>query len=67
MEKQHGNLTGESEASGQISISQAARSLGLDTYTLYTLIQRERINPITAVGGEYVVSEQDVKRLAAKE
>jgi predicted site-specific integrase-resolvase len=67
VEKQHVNSTGEPEASAQISISQAARSLGLDTYTLYTLIQRERINPITAAGGEYVISDQDVKRLAAKE
>ena len=67
MEKQNGHSTGEPEASGQISISQAARALGLDTYTLYTLIQREKINPITAAGGEYVVSEQDVERLAAKE
>ena len=67
MEKQNDNSTGEPEASVQISIPQAARSLGLDTYTLYTLIQRERINPIIAAGGEYVVSEQDVERLAAKE
>jgi len=67
VEKQNDNSTGEPETSGQISISQAARSLGLDTYTLYTLIQREQINPITAAGGEYVVSEDDVKRLTAKE
>jgi predicted site-specific integrase-resolvase len=67
VEKQNDNSTREPEASGQISISQAARSLGLDTYTLYTLIQRERINPITAAGGEYIVSEQDVERLAAKD
>lgn len=67
MEKQYLNSTEEPGASGLISIPQAARSLGLDTYTLYTLIQRERINPITAAGGEYVVSEQDVNRLAAKE
>jgi predicted site-specific integrase-resolvase len=67
VEKQHVNLTGESEGSGQISISQAARSLGLDTYTLYTLVQREQINPITAAGGEYVVSKQDVERLVAKD
>jgi predicted site-specific integrase-resolvase len=66
-ETQNFKLSGAPETSGQISIPQAARSLGLDTYTLYTLIQRERINPITAVGGEYVLSEQDVNRLAAKE
>lgn len=60
------NLSRPPEASGHVSIPQAARALGLDTYTLYTLIQRERINPTIAAGGEFVVTEEDVKRLATK-
>jgi predicted DNA-binding transcriptional regulator AlpA len=58
--------TGTPETSGQISIPQAARSLGLDTFTFYTLIQRGRVPYDFAAGGEIVVSEHDVKRMASK-
>jgi hypothetical protein len=52
---------------GHASVRDTARVLGLDTYTLYTLIQRERIAYDFGAGGEIIVSEQDVKRLATKE
>jgi hypothetical protein len=66
-EQRHIKLTGEPEASGQVSIPQASRSLGLDTFTFYTLIQRDHAAPIRSNSGEIVVSEQDMNRLAGKE
>ena len=53
-------------ASGQAPVREAARALGLDTFVFYTLIQRDRIAPIFAAGGEVVVAANDVAKLAAK-
>ena len=51
---------------GQLHVHQAARMLGLDAFTFYALLQRDRI-PYTFVdGGEIMVSEQDVNRLMSK-
>ena len=50
--------------SGQISVAEAASRLGLDTFTVYSLIQRDRLSPILDDDGEYVVSEEEVAALA---
>ncbi len=50
--------------SGQISVAEAAIRLGLDAFTVYSFIQRDRLSPILDDDGEYVVSEQEVAALA---
>lgn len=50
--------------SGQISVAEAAIRLGLDTFTVYSLIQRDRLSPLLDDDGEYVVSEEEVAALA---
>lgn len=60
-------LTGELETSGQISIAQAARSLGVDAFTFYTLVQRGCVGVQRAYWGELVVPKVEVNRLASKE
>jgi hypothetical protein len=60
-------FAGEPETSGQISIPQAARSLGLDAFTFYTLVQRGCVEVQRAYWGELVVPKVEVNRLASKE
>jgi hypothetical protein len=49
---------------GQISVAEAAIRLGLDAFTVYSFIQRDRLSPILDDDGEYVVSEEEVVALA---
>jgi hypothetical protein len=49
---------------GHLTIEAAAMRLGLDPFTVYSFIQRERRSPILDDEGEYVVSEQEVAALA---
>ena len=58
--------TRQTETSGQLTVSQAARVLGLDAFTFYTLLQRDRIPYSFGAGGEVVVSEYDLNQLLAK-
>jgi hypothetical protein len=60
-------LAGEPETSGQVSIPQAARALGLDAFTFCTLVQRGCVKVIRAYWGELVVPKAEVNRLASKE
>ena len=59
-------ITGQAQTSGQLTVPQAARALGLDAFTFYTLLQRDRIPYTFGAGGEIVVSEQDLNQLLAK-
>ena len=58
--------TGQEETSGQLTVSQAARVLGLDAFTCYTLLQRDRIPYSFGAGGEIMISELDLNHLLAK-
>jgi hypothetical protein len=49
---------------GLISVDEAARRLGLDAFTVYSFIQRDRLSPILDDDGESVVSEDEVAALA---
>jgi hypothetical protein len=62
-EQQDARLT-EAEA---VTIPQAARTLGLDDYTVYTLIQRERAQARLSPSGEFVVPKDEVNRLLKKD
>jgi hypothetical protein len=61
------SLSAGTENSQLVSFSDAARFLGLDPFTFYGLIQREEIPFEFAPSGEFLVSQDDVDRLAGKE
>jgi hypothetical protein len=50
-----------------VSFADAARFLGVDTFTFYAMVQREEIPMVLAPNGEFVVSQDDLDKLAAKE
>ena len=65
MEESETFMSFETEApSGQISVAEAATRLGLDAFTVYSFIQRDRLSPLLDDDGEYVVSEEEVAALA---
>lgn len=61
------NLGTGTENSRLLSFAEAAGFLGLDTFTFYTLVQREKIPSVLAPNGEFVVLQEDLDKLAAKE
>ena len=52
---------------GHLTVEVAAMRLGLDPFTVYSFIQRDRLTPILDDEGEYVVSEEEVNQLAQRE
>ena len=46
-----------------ISVAEAARILGLDAFTLYTFIQRDRLRAVRAQSGEIVIPSKELFRL----
>ena len=51
---------------GHLTVEAAAMRLGLDPFTVYSFIQRERLSSILDDEGEYVVSEEEVNQLAQR-
>ena len=51
---------------GHLTVEAAAMRLGLDPFTVYSFIQRDRLSPILDNEGEYVVSEEEVNQLAQR-
>jgi hypothetical protein len=60
-------LAGRMSEADSVPIANAARELGLDVYTLYTFIQRERVQAAFSSSGEFVIPKSEVERLAKKE
>ena len=58
------SLNPQESVSRHLSVAEAAVRLGLDTFTVYSFIQRDRLSPILDDDGEYVVSEEEVAALA---
>ena len=54
------------EPTGQIPIRAAARTLGLDTFTLYALIQRDRIDYVFGDAGEIFIPAEAIAKLTAR-
>jgi predicted site-specific integrase-resolvase len=52
--------------SGHLTVEAAAMRLGLDPFTVYSFIQRDRLSPILDAEGEYVVSEEEVNQLSQR-
>ena len=66
---EHNNSSVDSEVKSPkpVSFAEAARFLGVDTFTFYAMVQRDEIPSILAPDGEFVVSQDDLDKLAAKE
>jgi predicted site-specific integrase-resolvase len=60
------NSLGTSSSSGHLSVEVAATRLGLDPFTVYSFIQRDRLTPILDDEGVFVVSEEEVNQLAQR-
>jgi hypothetical protein len=54
------------EAARPVSFSDAARFLGVDVFTFYSMVQREEIPSFLGPWGEFVVSQSDLDKLVAK-
>jgi hypothetical protein len=52
------------EDPNQVSFNEAARFLGLDTFTFYAVVQRDEIPYALSPWGEFVVSRQELDSLA---
>ena len=48
------------------SIPAAARQLGLDSFSLYVLIQRDKVRPKRARSGELVILQVELDRVLKK-
>jgi predicted site-specific integrase-resolvase len=46
-----------------VPVAEAARHLGLDAFTVYTFIQRDRLRAVRAPSGEILVPQGDLVRL----
>jgi predicted HTH domain antitoxin len=53
------------ENSKSVSFSDAARFLGVDVFTFYSMVQREEIPSFPGLWGESVVSQDDLDKLIA--
>jgi hypothetical protein len=49
-----------------VSFSDAARFLGVDVFTFYSMVQREEIPSFLGPWGEFVVSQADLDKLVTK-
>jgi hypothetical protein len=49
-----------------VSFSDAARFLGVDVFTFYSMVQREEIPSFLGPWGEFVVSQDDLDKLVAQ-
>jgi hypothetical protein len=54
------------EDSKPVSFSDAARFLGVDVFTFYSMVQRKEVPSFLGPSGEFVVSQADLDKLIAK-
>jgi hypothetical protein len=54
------------ENSKPVSFSDAARFLGVDVFTFYSMVQREEIRSFPDQWGESVVSQDDLDKLVSE-
>ena len=66
-EPNNSTLSAPAEDSRLVSFADAARFLGVDTFTFYALVQREEIPTVFAPFGELMVSEAALEELAGKD
>jgi len=51
---------------GHLTVEAAAMRLGLDPFTVYSFIQRDKLSPILDDEGAFIVSEEEVNQLAQR-
>jgi len=51
----------------QISVEDAARALGVDSFALYSLIQRDRVTATHSPAGEITMAETELARLTGRQ
>jgi predicted HTH domain antitoxin len=66
-EQRNSSSASNGENPKMVSFNDAARFLGLDTFTFYSLVQREEIPFDYAPLGELLISQDDLDKLAGKE
>jgi hypothetical protein len=66
-ERNNSAVNSEAKGPKPVSFDDAARFLGVDTFTFYAMVQRDEIPSILAPDCEFVVSQDDLDKLAAKE
>jgi hypothetical protein len=61
-------VTGETieSAPNQLTISQAAEAIGVDSFTILSLIQRAKLKPARSPSGEIMVPKDELLRLIKK-
>ena len=58
--------TSEGGRESQLSVREAARAFGLDSFTLYSLIQRDRVIATRSQAGEIKITETEIARLTSR-
>ena len=66
-EPNNSTLSAAAANSPLVSFADAARFLGVDSFTFYSLVQREEIPTVFAPFGEFLVSQDDLEKLAGKD
>jgi len=61
--EEHETLKGGTTGESQVSVPDAARALGLDSFTLLSLIQRGRVSVTRSTSGEITIPESELARL----
>ena len=67
IQQKHNSLADGLSETDSVPVAKAARELGLDVYTLYTFVQRQRVQAGLSPSGEFVIPIDEVERLAKKE
>ena len=66
-ERDHSAVNSTAKEPATVSFADAARFLGVDTFTFYSIVQREEIPFVFAPNGEFVVSQSELDKLAGKD
>ena len=56
----------DASASSRLTINEAADSIGVDSFTMLSLIQRGKVNPTRSPSGEITVTESELTKLTEK-
>jgi predicted HTH domain antitoxin len=59
-------VSGRLNETESVSFSDAARFLGVDIFTFYSMVQREKIPAFLGAWGEFVVSQDDLDNLVVR-
>ena len=65
--EEHETLKGGTAGESQVSVRDAARALGLDSFTLLSLIQHDRVTVTRSPSGEITIPESELARLTGRQ